>query len=361
MKTPPKVDADDLAIDGIKVLQIRARTNFHTVSAYEFEYFKQEAEVQQRLSPCTIYLIVQRPLTYFTNVRVSEGLMRFDIVDTAGRPPLRCTFSPEENGFSKGSNFVDIDIQFYTDSPGKDQPFDHVAGFRLLGADGRFLYWLGPQKFLYEYASGAIKAKVKGDIFNYLDFEVHYIGKAFSQSVWARLTGHHKLQKILTMEETRSPAARKLAYEVSLIMLDVIGVDEMPVLGPWGFVDLAAGETPIVQRVRTEQDAIDFFKPGIDPGAAQLTNEVEAMLIKLFRPKYNEVLFEKYPNIGNGTRSLGYTKAELVIERLLATLKTEFHTERVIGSVVPHYAYSENCDGVRFGWTLGGARKLVGL
>jgi hypothetical protein len=57
---------------------------------------------------------------------------------------------------------------------------------------------------------------------------------------------------------------------------------------------------------------------------------VEAKLINLFRPAYNEVIFENYPDISNGTRSAGYTMSNLSIEQLPILFRTDYHTQEPI-------------------------------
>jgi hypothetical protein len=61
---------------------------------------------------------------------------------------------------------------------------------------------------------------------------------------------------------------------------------------------------------------------------------VEAMLVSTFKPAYNDVLFENYPNISKGVRSAGYTAASLVIEKLPVVLATEYHRQSMIGGEV---------------------------
>ena len=58
-------------------------------------------------------------------------------------------------------------------------------------------------------------------------------------------------------------------------------------------------------------------------GDEALTREIEAFLIHSFKPAYNEILFDNYPNIAGGIRSEGYSWTELVLERLPALLYTD--------------------------------------
>jgi len=73
-------------ITGIKNIQIVATTQYPIVSAYEYEVLKGEEEIRQRISGCTIYFILQRPMMYFNNLTTGLGRMQCDIVDTVHEP-----------------------------------------------------------------------------------------------------------------------------------------------------------------------------------------------------------------------------------------------------------------------------------
>ena len=85
---PQSLDATDNIVEGVKVAQIYASTQYPIVSAYEFEFLKEEHVIRERLGNCTIYIIAQRPLTYFDNVWLENGFIEFEITD--GRSN-RCT------------------------------------------------------------------------------------------------------------------------------------------------------------------------------------------------------------------------------------------------------------------------------
>lgn len=317
---------------GIKTIQIHAQTRYPIVSAYEFEFLKSESEIQALLKPCTIYFILQRPLLYFDNLRVADGLITFSITDDSTSPPLECTFVPSENGFCSPSEELLIDVQFYKKTPDIKPPFNDVAAFKLLTFKGKFLGWFSPSKFLYEYLDNRIKAQVAGNVADYLDFQVHYIGKAFSQDIWKRLTGHEKMQSILTLEDSLNKRSLRAPFEISLLMLDIDGYDEANIFPNFEFI-LQKGIDPIVYPFSYDEDDERFdqyYEPKLSPRAPELTSEVEAMLVSTFKPKYNDILFENYPNIKAGTRSAGYTKSTLVIEKMSVILKTEHHEQGLV-------------------------------
>jgi len=318
---------------GVKSIQIHAKTTHSIVSAYEFEFLKSETEIQSLLKPCTIYFIIQRPLIYFNNFESEDGIITFELNDDTSSQPLLCTFVPSENGFCTASEELLINVMFYKKEADTIQPFNDVAAFKLLNIKEEFLDWFSPQKFLYEYLSDSIKAEICGEVSNYIDYKVHYIGKAFSQDIWMRLTGHHKMQKILTLEDELNTKSLKAPFEIALLILDVDGFDEVK-LFPYSGFGLSEGCEPIVHEISFEDDdesLEQFLSPNLGPKAKELTTEVEALLINTFKPEeYNEVLFENYPNIEHGTRSVGYSESTLVIEKMPAILRTENHTQDVI-------------------------------
>ncbi|MCW0080576.1 hypothetical protein [Burkholderia pseudomallei] len=318
--------------EGIKTIQIHAQTRYPIVSAYEFEFLKSETEIQRLLKPCTIYFIIQRPLLYFSNVRSGSGALTFDIKDGTDKPPLKCEFVPSMNGFCKEDEELEIQFEFYKKVPDAAPPFDDVAVFKLRDVAGKYLGWFSPNLILYRFFEGTLDVDVKGPIPAYLDYDVHYIGKAFSQDIWKRLTGHEKMQSILTREDALNSKNLRAPFEIALLMLDIDGFDEANVYPQFDFV-LEDGADPIVYRFTFEENDPRFEEynaPKLGPRALELTNEVEAMLVNTFRPKYNEILFENYPNISSGTRSAGYTQSTLFIEKMPVILRTASHTQGIV-------------------------------
>lgn len=317
---------------GIKNIQIHAKTRYPIVSAYEFEFLKSESEIQSLLKPCTIYFIIQRPLLYIENLRISDGLITFSITDDTNTAPLDCKFIPSENGFCSPDEELLIEVQFYKKTPDLEAPYNDVAGFKLFTLEKRFLGWFSPSMFLYAYLENKFIAEVIGDIRDYLDYNVHYIGKAFSQDIWSRLTGHHKMQSILTLEDSLNNRSLRAPFEISLLMLDIDGYDELNIFPFFEFA-VEPGVEPIIHYYNSDEDDGTFdnyYAPILDTRAPELTSEVEALLVNTFKPKYNEVLFENYPNIKAGTRSAGYTQSSLLIEKIPAILKTDHHVQEVV-------------------------------
>ncbi|HAS6299978.1 TPA: hypothetical protein RQL07_004382 [Vibrio vulnificus] len=322
---------------GIKNIQIHATTRYPIVSAYEFEFLKTESQVKELLKPCTIYFIMQRPVLYINNFVAKHGKISFEINDDTDSAPLICSFYPSDNGFCRSDEELLIDAQFYKKQPDLSQPFNEMAAFKIHAIDQEFLGWFSPQKFIYEFLCGGLKAKVDGCIEDYLDYTVHYIGKAFSQDIWERLTGHHKMQKILTLEDSLNTKALKAPFEISLLMLDIDGFDESNIFPLFDFA-IPDGVDPVIHTFDFNDDNESFenyYLPKLESKSEELTTETEAFLVSLFKPSYNDTLFKNYPNIKNGTRDAGYTSSTVLIENLPAILITDTHTQNVI---LPKYA-----------------------
>jgi hypothetical protein len=75
---------------GIKKIKIIASTNYPIVTAYEFEHLKTEEIMQEIFRPCTLYLIVQRPLMYIQNLFISTRSIDFEICDDSENENLKC-------------------------------------------------------------------------------------------------------------------------------------------------------------------------------------------------------------------------------------------------------------------------------
>ena len=214
-------------MNGIKNIEIHAVSRFPIVSAYEFEHIKKEEEVQEYIKDCTIYFIVQRPLIVIENFTASEGIISFRMNDSTESNPLECSFSPSDAGIGYPGEDLFIEAQFY-ENPIEPvtQPCNGVAGFKVYSENKEFLCWFNPQRILYHHLVGGPRFEISGPIDKYIDYNVHYVGKSFSQEIWDRLTGHHKLQSVLTVEDQYSDVTKKPSYEVSLLLLDIDGFTE---------------------------------------------------------------------------------------------------------------------------------------
>lgn len=315
---------DDLhAVQGVKSANIQVSMTYPIVSAWEFEFLKEEDVIRARLDQCSIYLLAQRPLTYFDNVVLQDHALFFEIADGV-QQPLKCRVDLVDAGICEPGTPVDVETAWHIDGTGQEQPFREVAAIKLFKVDGTFILWWSPHKILYEMIVNGLRVETAdGDPRSFLDFTVLYIGKSFDQKVWNRLTGHDQMQKIMTVQNPvgAAPWARA-PFEVSLILLTVVGLTEAIEL-PFTGLTLPPDVKPILHELSDDEALGRFACEAFVPvGDEAMTREVEALLINCFQPKFNRVKFKKYPNIEGGMRSKGYSWTELEIENMPAALRT---------------------------------------
>ncbi|ALJ13596.1 ATP-dependent HslUV protease ATP-binding subunit HslU [Sphingopyxis macrogoltabida] len=90
-----------------RVARVIASTTYPIVSAWEFEFLKVEEIIQERWDKSTLYLVVQRPLTYFDNVTFGEYYINFQIADGVS-PPLSCRINLVANERSRPSRWCNF-------------------------------------------------------------------------------------------------------------------------------------------------------------------------------------------------------------------------------------------------------------
>ncbi|MFI7811716.1 hypothetical protein [Citrobacter werkmanii] len=181
-------------VDALRFANVFVGMNYPIVSAYEFEFLQEERIVRERWDASTIYLIVQRPLTYFDNVVFEENHIRFEIADGLN-PPMPCRVNLVAAGIVNEGEVFEVRVGFYSKEANNKEQIRNVAGLQLYRNNGEFILWWSPQKLLYEMLVKRLDVEILEEGFDpncFLDFKVHYIGKSFSQKVWERLTSHKK-------------------------------------------------------------------------------------------------------------------------------------------------------------------------
>ncbi|CAN7770191.1 hypothetical protein LJR245_007493 [Rhizobium leguminosarum] len=296
----------------IKALRIVAKPAYAPMSAWEFEFLKTEGVVQDRLRDASIYIVAQRPLIWFDNVVIGKDYLSFEITDGGSkrifcRPDLGVILG------LKVGEIVDVQCDFQWDAGKELQPFKHVAGIRIY-KDDELLVWWSPLKLMFEAARG-MPMPSRGDIDAFWDFDVHYIGRAFSQPIWERLTGHDSLQSVVTRERPRGSGYTLPAYEICLITLQIVGFDEYMGVVEWPADDINGKATYFAYSTEgREPDLAELEKAWLEPGDAALTTELEAMLIHMFKPAYNKIQYNEYPDIKGGALGAGYFEADVMLQ-----------------------------------------------
>jgi hypothetical protein len=297
----------------IKNATILAKSPYPPVSAWEFKYLTTEQVVRSRLSASTVYFVVQRPMLWFDNIKTDSNPLAFDIIDGSGNC-VHCILDLYDALRLDSSEIIDIEFGYHRKEADSSGPLRNVASIRVYKR-GEFLAWWSPAKMLFEASTRNLPVQGAGDLEAFIDYEVHYIGQAYDQKVWKRLKKHSQLQDVLTEEDVRGQFHKRPALEVSLITLEITGIAEH-IIDASGPIALPSPYEPIFHSFETDppdDDATAFYSPWLVEGDSRATNELEIMLIRMFDPKYNTRKYLNYPNIANGTRSAGYTYADMAV------------------------------------------------
>lgn len=319
---PFAVGPDDL--EWMKAARIIAEIPYPPVSAWEFGQLKTEAAVRERLKDATVYIIAQRPILWFDQVRVTDGCVTFEINDGQG-PPVKGIIETFRLGLFAPDEPILVECGFHHDATQDTPPWNFVASIRLYDKDRKLRAWWSPQTLLYEVFNQDLRVRFAGAPERFMEFHIHYIGKAHSQPLWKRLRAHEKLQQVLTYEKVRGIGHSQPSLEITIFALKVLKLEEM-VGVRWGSDDEPIDPQMIV--FRHPNDPTDtrwqtFKRRWATGPEAVVTTELEAALIEMFKPEHNSVKFDKYPQIKGGLRELGYSDTRL----RLKNCPYIFHTE----------------------------------
>jgi len=262
-------------------LQSKLRLAYPPVSNYEFVHLKKEQIVQEHIKDSMIYIICQRPMLAFKKLTFNENqdTMYFEIHKRGISEILECEIPLYQKAIEMDENKKVI-IEFGTHDPvtNTSSKFENIHGLTFFNEQQEFLFWISPDKFIYEVLNNKLKAKIEGDIKPFISFKVHYVGKATDQKIWNRLTGHNTLQDILSIEKPIMHGTLP-THEISLLLLKVEEVISITFL---------------------EDDIDSFVKNALEPSLPSkktIALDAEKMLINLLNPEHNHPSkrFGNYP------------------------------------------------------------------
>lgn len=267
------------------------------ISNYEFYQLKQENIVQKILTDSTLYVICQREELTFENITYDNITcsLNFEIHKKGSSLKLTCSLCIYQENIEPTEGKI-VATEFGRNKKGEipnEQPINDIKGIRFYRetVDGEFLLWITPDKFLHHYWNGILEATVVGDYREFTKFKVHYVGESTDQEIWKRLTGHEKLQDILTIEEAFHFESLS-THEIVLLLFQIDKTESVTIFDGTGDVDAF----------------VDNLLNPTFPSKTTITLDVEKALIKLLKPskKYNKIQYKQYPKSKDGLYSEGF-------------------------------------------------------
>ncbi|MBK8244835.1 MAG: hypothetical protein IPK88_15530 [Saprospiraceae bacterium] len=263
---------------------------------YDFAVLKKDPIIQSIIESSSLYIIAQRPEIRFDNINFNYDKleMEFEIRQFDNPISLQCKLPLFQNNIATNKN---KEVLIYlgsnseiTDS--KTLPKSNIHCIKLYEdkyIDDNFLIWFSPDKFLYNFWTRQINAVIEGDINKFTEYRVHYVGQSTKQSVWKRLTGHEKLQDILSLEYPFTFGSLP-THEVIILLFTF--EDNIQIKS---FGEDSSG-----------QEMMDFFMGKTMPHKETIYLDAEKALINAMNPKYNDKLFQNYPKSSDGLYNYNY-------------------------------------------------------
>ena len=266
---------------------------------YDFTLLKTDPIVQNIIERSSLYVIVQRPQIRFDNItyNAEEKAIEFEIRQYDNNDVLKCKVPLfQENIATDSSNEV---LGHFGSNDKKNTlvalPLNNIHGMKFYeknAATERFLIWISPEKFLHNYWEGLIKAEVEGNIRSFTKYKVHYVGQATKQDIWERLTGHNKLQDILSLEYPLTYGTLP-THEIAILLFNFKDNMRIDTFGDNSNID---------------EMADSLTSTNIIPEQRTIFLDAEKALIKAMQPKYNDKLFrfKNYPKSSDGLYKHNY-------------------------------------------------------
>lgn len=264
------------------------------LTAYEFAIAKEDKIIEQALENASLYIIAQRPVITFENISQSDTdhHLQFEIHQKSNDNILKCIFPLYQKAFNlEESDGIYIKLNHLNEKTKQVAPENSNAhGFSLCKQENhRFINWFSPEKLLQNWWKGMVECEIEGDWKSFLQYKVHYVGKATKQNIVKRLTGHSKLQDILTLE---TPVTENQLPANEIVILTFEFQDNIQILN----LGQKADKEDIAAAIRGEHY----------PSQEKVFLDAEKALVRAMQPEYNKVLFENYPISKDGLYNDNY-------------------------------------------------------
>lgn len=256
-----------------KALMNQLKLSHFPISNKEFTILRKRKLIQEKLKLSNIYIIAQRPLLRFDNLKFSNEILEFDIKQANNSKKLSCIVPIPQKYYNSPLSNIGVG-SFDNETIIDSQPYHNIHEiifYFKTSKNQTISNRMTPEKFLYNCWTNRDFRGVEGDIQEFTKYKVHYVGKATEQEICKRLTGHTKLQDILSLERPLS-FGELPTHEIAILLFHI-----------QEHIEIKA----IYSKSSSKSSTPDYKTRALD---------IEKALIKAMSPKYNEVLFKNYPN-----------------------------------------------------------------
>ena len=248
--------------------------SYPPLSAYEFDRFRKDVEIQKNLDNSCLYIIARRPLIQFCDYSLNsnERTISFNLFRKDVNYKLSCKFYVDSYEEFRNRNFKVLFGSFTKDS-------SKTHGLQFIDFEThKPFHWFNAEKFLYSVSHNFFKADIKGNMLDFLTFEVLYIGKCTDEPISKRFNHHHALQEILITE--------------NIITEDYQNSHELIIL-PFEYME---NQIYKINYICSDSEQDQYIKIS----DKTIAIDEEKALIKCLNPRYNNVKYKSYPKSSDG-------------------------------------------------------------
>ena len=295
---------------------------YSPLTAYEFAMLKDDPLIEGALERASLYAITQRPVITFENVvpDKSEYNLNFEI-HQKGNPEILKGRLPLIQSVVGSSDPDTIGIAFNLlnkEQTHSELPFTNIHGFSLFQQfeDSRkFLIWFSPEKLLQNWWRGDIECEVLGNFRTFLNYKIHYVGKATKQGILKRLKGHSTFQDILSLE---APVTDKdlPANEIAVLFFEFQNNLQFQTFGDNADI----------------HEMVSALKGDNYPDQERIFLDAEKAIIKAIKPGYNKEMFHQYPKSKDGLYQANY---DAISYTFMDPITLHYDQGQIIGGLSP--------------------------
>jgi hypothetical protein len=294
---------------------------YSPISNNVFSIIKDDERFRQLTQKSTLYVIAQRGELTLNNFHFGNGdsgqlFCLFEIKQKGNPSVLNCVLPLYQPAIASDIT-REIKFHFEYALPKPDPipqtfPQQNIVNLLLYYHDDTFISWISAENFIQNYLRGAIDADIEGPVEDFLQYKVHYVGKATEQNVWQRLTGHVSLQQILSQEYPLHFGTLP-THEIALLFFKFRETFKMDTMGPG-------------DKITT--DFVDTLMARNQPNERTISLDAEKALINAMQPKYNREFYRNYPKSTNGLYPYGLDAYSF---RIHSPIILEYNNGRIKG------------------------------
>lgn len=248
-----------------------------------------------------LYIIARRPLIQFCDYSLNseDRTISFNLFRKDVNYKLSCKFYVDSYEEFRNRNFKVLFGSFTKDS-------SKTHGLQFIDFEThKPFHWFNAEKFLYSVSHNFFKADIKGNLLDFLTFEVLYIGKCTDEPISKRFNHHHALQEILITENIITEDYQN-SHELIILPFEFKNNQ---------FINLDEKYNYICSD--SEQDQHIMISDKI------IAIDEEKAFIKCLNPKYNNIKYKSYPKSSDGLFNHNISIINYLIEENLKLQYTD--------------------------------------